>query len=113
MKWLERLEKRQVHDDWVESFDWGTRCLICGNATTTKRRNFWRVLNRFGGWFVWVTGISLLLAAIVLMVIWFWNGNDLIDHGGIYDWFWILLYAALGASFLYQREIIFPKEEKA
>jgi hypothetical protein len=48
------------------------------------------------------------------MIIYVLNGNELFNHGslsnGIYDWFWILIYAALGASFLYQRELIFDKE---
>ena len=109
MNW-NRLKNRQVHDDWLEFFDWGTRCLICGRATTHKRKEFWGKADRFASWFIYVIGISLLLSAIVLMVIHILNGNELINHNGIYDWFWILMYAALGSIFLYQREILFDKE---
>jgi len=113
MNW-NRFKNRQVHNDWLESFEWGNRCLICGRATTHKAKEFWEKANRFASWFVYVIGISLLLSAIVLMIIYVLNGNELFNHGslsnGIYDWFWILIYAALGASFLYQRELIFDKE---
>ena len=110
MKWLERLEKRQVHDDWVESFDWGTRCLICGNATTTKRKQFWRRLNRLGGWFYEVLGMSLLISAGILVVIYAAHGRDLVNGDGIYDFFWILIYAFFGMMFLYYRQFTFPEE---
>ena len=112
MKWLDDLKKRQVHDDWVESFDWGTRCLICGNATTNKRKQFWGMMNIFGAWFYQVLAVSLLISAIVLMLIYLLHGKDLINDDGIYDFFWILLYAYAGMLFLYLRQVTFGKEAK-
>ena len=115
MNWF---KNKQVHDDWLESYDWGTRCLVCGRATTNKRKQFWRTLNRFGAWFLQVMGFALTLSAIVLLILYVIHGKHLIagdgiSSEGIYDMFWIVLYAFLGVTFWYQREVIFSKEEKA
>jgi len=108
---------RQVHNDWVESFDWGVRCLICGNAITNKRRNFWRRVTLTASWFLWVMGTSLMLSAIVLLTLYLIHGRNLIAGDGlstdaVYDWFWILAAGFLGTTFLYQRQIIFTEEER-
>ena len=106
------FKNKQVHNDWLESFDWGTRCLVCGNAMTNKRKEFWRRLNRFSAWFLNVMGYSLMLSAIVLLAFYVLHGKDLVNGDGIYDFFWIVLYAFFGATFWYQRSILFTEEEK-
>lgn len=65
MTWF---KNRQVHDDWVESFDWGTRCLICGGVRTDRARRIDAQIKKCAYWGLWISYMSLLLSILILLI---------------------------------------------
>jgi len=108
MNWF---KNRQVHNDWLESFDWGTRCLICGGATTNKRLHLYGTLNKLGIWFYNIVGWALMISALILMIKFIFDRQDVATPGGSFAMMFITLYFGMGLAFWYWKLTLFEDAE--